>query len=45
VLPFVNVSADPNIEYLSDGITDGIISSLSRVPELRVMARTTVFSY
>ncbi|PYX25977.1 MAG: hypothetical protein DMG87_00645, partial [Acidobacteria bacterium] len=33
------------IEYLSDGITDGIISSLSRVPELRVMARTTVFSY
>src|SRR5438046_1045581 len=45
VLPFVNVSADPNIEYLSDGITDGIISSLSRVPVLRVMARTTAFSY
>jgi eukaryotic-like serine/threonine-protein kinase len=45
VLPFVNVGADPNIEYLADGVTDGIISSLSRVPELRVMARSTVFSY
>src|SRR5437667_1577573 len=45
VLPFVNVSADPNIEYLTDGVTDGIISSLSRVPQLRVMARSTVFSY
>jgi eukaryotic-like serine/threonine-protein kinase len=45
VLPFVNVSADPNIEYLADGVTEGIISSLSRVPELRVMARSTVFSF
>jgi len=45
VVPFVNVSADPNIEYLTDGVTDGIISSLSRVPQLRVMARSTVFSY
>jgi eukaryotic-like serine/threonine-protein kinase len=45
VLPFVNVGADPNIEYLADGVTDGVISSLSRVPELRVMARSTVFSY
>jgi eukaryotic-like serine/threonine-protein kinase len=45
VLPFVNVGSDPNVEYLSDGITEGIISSLSRVPELRVMARSTVFSY
>ena len=45
VLPFVNVSADPNIEYLADGVTEGIISSLSRIPELRVMARNTVFSY
>jgi eukaryotic-like serine/threonine-protein kinase len=45
VLPFVNVGADPNIEYLADGVTEGIISSLSRVPELRVMARSTVFSY
>jgi TolB-like protein/Tfp pilus assembly protein PilF len=39
------VNADPNIEYLTDGVTDGIIGSLSRVPELRVMARSTVFSY
>jgi serine/threonine protein kinase/tetratricopeptide (TPR) repeat protein len=45
VLPFVNTGADPNLEYLADGVTEGIISSLSRVPELRVMARSTVFSY
>src|SRR5207248_8485557 len=45
VLPFVNVGADPNLDYLSDGVTDGIIGSLSRVPNLRVMARSTVFSY
>jgi serine/threonine protein kinase/tetratricopeptide (TPR) repeat protein len=45
VLPFANSGADPNVEYLADGVTDGIISSLSRVPGLRVMARSTVFSY
>ena len=45
VLPFVNVGADPNIEYLADGVTDGIIGSLSRIPDLRVMARSTVFTY
>src|SRR6266852_5848593 len=45
VLPFVNAGADPNIEYLADGVTDGIISSLSRIPDVRVMARSTVFSY
>jgi len=45
VLPFVNARADPDIEYLADGVTDGIIGSLSRVPELRVMARGTVFRY
>ncbi|HST11736.1 MAG TPA: tetratricopeptide repeat protein, partial [Terriglobales bacterium] len=45
VLPFVNVGSNPNVEYLADGITEGIISSLSRVPDLRVMARSTVFSY
>jgi eukaryotic-like serine/threonine-protein kinase len=45
VLPFVNSSSDPDIEYVADGVTDGVISSLSRVPELKVMARSTVFSY
>ncbi|HKV41525.1 MAG TPA: tetratricopeptide repeat protein, partial [Blastocatellia bacterium] len=45
VLPFVNIGADPNVDYLADGVTDGIITSLSRIPDLRVMARSTVFSY
>src|SRR2546421_3607915 len=44
VLPFVNAGADPNLEYLADGVTEGIISGLSRVPQLNVMARSTVFS-
>jgi TolB-like protein/Tfp pilus assembly protein PilF len=45
VLPFTNTNGDPNAEYLSDGITESIISSLSQLPQLRVMARSTVFSY
>jgi non-specific serine/threonine protein kinase len=45
VLPFVNTGADPNLEYVADGVTEGIISGLTRVPELQVMARSTVFSY
>lgn len=45
VLPFVNVSNDPSTEYLSDGITETIISTLSRLSDLRVMARSTVFKY
>jgi eukaryotic-like serine/threonine-protein kinase len=45
VLPFVNANADPNTDYLSDGITEGVISSLSENPRLRVMARSTVFRY
>ncbi len=45
VLPFANESADPNTEYLSDGITESIINSLSRIPQLRVVPRTTVFRY
>jgi len=45
VLPLINAGADPNTEYLSDGITENIINSLSRLPELRVMARSTVFHY
>jgi len=45
VLPFANTGADPNTEYLSDGITEGVINSLSQLPQLRVMARSTVFRY
>jgi len=45
ILPFVNVSADPNTEYLSDGITESVINNLSQLPGLRVMARSTVFRF
>jgi len=45
VLPFINASADPEAEYLSDGITESIIHNLSQLSGLRVMARSTVFRY
>jgi len=45
VLPFVNVGADPNTEYLSDGITESLINSLLQLPKLRVKARSMVFRY
>src|SRR5882724_4667276 len=45
VLPFDNQNRDPNTDYLSDGIPESIINSLSQLPQLRVMARSTVFSY
>ncbi len=45
VLPFENRSAEPDAEYLSDGITESIINSLSHLPKLRVMPRSTVFGY
>jgi eukaryotic-like serine/threonine-protein kinase len=45
VLPFVNASADPNTEYLSDGITESLINNLAQLPNLRVMARSTMFRY
>jgi TolB-like protein/DNA-binding winged helix-turn-helix (wHTH) protein/Flp pilus assembly protein TadD len=45
VLPFVNASADPNTEYLSDGITESLINSLSQLPHLKVMSRDASFRY
>ena len=45
VLPFANASADPNAEYLSDGLTESIINSLSQLRDIRVLARNTVFRY
>ena len=45
VLPFVNMSDDPEQEYFSDGITEEIITGLSKVPRLIVIARNSSFTY
>jgi len=45
VLPFVNMSDDPEQEYFSDGITEEIITALSKVPDLSVIARNSSFTY
>ena len=45
VMPFVNESGNAEIEYLSDGMTDSLISSLSDVPSITVKARNSVFRY
>jgi hypothetical protein len=45
VLPFVNATADPNNDYLSDGLTESLIGTLSRLSNLKVMARSTVFKF
>lgn len=45
VLPLINTSNDPNTEYLSDGISEALINSLTELPELRVIARSTAFRY
>ncbi|MBI2928408.1 MAG: tetratricopeptide repeat protein [Verrucomicrobia bacterium] len=45
VLPFVNMSADKDNEYFSDGITEEILNALARTPGLRVAARTSAFSF
>ena len=41
----MNGSADPNAEYLSDGITESLINSLSQLPDLKVMSRDSAFRY
>ena len=45
VLPFENLSGDPDQEYFSDGITEHIISNLSKFPQLFVIARSSTFTY
>ena len=45
VLPFINQSGDPALEYLSDGLAEEIIGALTQVPGLRVAARTSSFSF
>jgi TolB-like protein len=45
VLPFVNMSADPDNEYFSEGVAEEILNVLARIPELKVTARTSAFSY
>ena len=45
VLPFVNMSADPENEYFSDGITEELLNALTKVEGLQVTSRTSVFAF
>jgi TolB-like protein/Tfp pilus assembly protein PilF len=45
VLPFLNVSGNPDTEYLSDGITEALINNLSQLPDIRVAARSLAFRF
>ncbi len=45
VLPFVNMSADPDNEFFSDGVSEELLNVLARIPELKVAARTSAFAF
>src|SRR2546428_163414 len=45
VLPFVNATKDPKSDYLSDGVTDSIINSISQLPQIKVMSQSTMFKF
>jgi len=45
VLPFVNLSGDPNQEFFSDGISEELLNLLAKIPELRVISRSSAFSF
>ena len=45
VMPFVNAGSNPDVEYLSDGMTETLINTLSQLPDLSVKARSSVFRY
>jgi TolB-like protein/lipoprotein NlpI len=45
VLPFDNLSGDPEQDYIADGLTENIITGLSQIPEMFVIARNSVFTY
>lgn len=45
VLPFVNMSADPEQEYFSDGISEELLNLLAKIPELRVISRSSAFAF
>src|ERR671939_223994 len=45
VLPFANLSADPEQQYFADGITGNLTTDLSRIPDMLVISRNTAFTY